>query len=113
MLPTPHTATRFVFQEGATNDYGDPIELWSTVGTSHLVHGWAPPSADQMPFEQNRSAVVRDLDLLAPVGTPSAPRDHWDVGGVLYEQVGHAEDFSTGPFGFSSGLRINLKRVEG
>src|SRR5699024_12445153 len=59
-IPTPYAVQRFPFQPGATNDYGNPVDGWADpVGV--LVHGWAPPSADEVPFEQGRSAVVRDL----------------------------------------------------
>lgn len=111
-IPTPFTVKRSAFTAGATDSYGNPVESWVTA-TDVAVHGWAPPSADVEPFEQGRNAVVRDLDLYAPAGTVGGPRDRWTVAGTVFEQVGHVEDFSHGPFGFSGGVRINLKRVEG
>lgn len=111
-LPTPYTVARLPFFEGEPDPYGDTRETWGSPQDVD-IHGWAPPSPDSAPFEQSRGAIVRDLDLYAPTGTESAPRDHWLIEGTLYEQVGHAEDFTHGPFGFNAGLRINLKRVEG
>ena len=95
-----------------SDPYGDPVESWGAP-VDVPVYGWVSPSADGAPFEQSRGAIVRDLDLYAPPETPSAPRDRWLICGTLYEQVGHAEDFTRGPFRFTAGLRINLKRVEG
>ena len=111
-FPTPYTVTREPYQAGATDPLGNPVDSWGAA-VSVPVHGWAPPSADQLPFEQNRSQIERDLDLYVPPSTVSAPRDHWTIDGTVYEQQGHAEDFTHGPFGFNAGLRINLNRVEG
>ena len=104
--------TRLPYDAGVPDPYGDSVESWGAP-VDVPVLGWVSPSADGTPFEQSRSAIVRDLDLYAPPETPSAPRDRWLIYGTLYEQVGHAEDFTHGPFGFAAGLRINLKRVEG
>lgn len=65
MLPTPYTVTREPYQAGATDPLGNPVDSWGAA-VSVPVHGWAPPSADQLPFEQNRSAIERDLDLYVP-----------------------------------------------
>jgi hypothetical protein len=123
-FPTPYTATRYPYAAGETDALGNAIDSWGEA-QSIPVYGWAPPSADQMPSEQNRSAVVRDMDLLAPASVESTPRDHWVLPGIpptdcpqhpgaaCFEQVGYAEDFTHGPFGWDAGLRINLKRVEG
>lgn len=122
-IPTPYAVQRFPFQPGATNDYGNPVDGWADpVGV--LVHGWAPPSADEVPFEQGRSAVVRDLDLYAPRIVECGPKDHWVIPGAAsglcsehdlpcFAQEGWAQDYSTGPFVFDAGLRVQLKRVEG
>lgn len=110
--PTPHAVTRAPFAPGATDAHGNAIDAWATA-VAVAVHGWAPASADKEPFEAGRNPVVRDLDLYAPTGTVSAPRDRWTVDGTLYESVGHEEDFTHGPFGWVAGVRINLLRVEG
>ena len=111
-LPTPYTVTRAAFTPGATDAHGNPVDSWDTPVTV-AVHGWVPPSADTDPGDPARSAVVRDLDLYAPAGTTGGPRDHWVVDGVTYEQVGHPEDYTKGPWQWAAGVRVNLKRVEG
>lgn len=110
--PTPYTVTRASFTPGTTDAHGNATDTWATAA-SVAVHGWAPASADKEPFESGRSPVVRDLDLYAPSGTVSAPRDRWTVDGTPYESVGHEEDYTHGPFGWAAGVRINLLRVEG
>lgn len=113
IYPTPFTVTRHVFTPSTTGGY-DGVGTWKTTGVSVKVHGWGPPtSAGTSPFEQQRSPVIRDLDLYAPPGTPGKPEDRWVVDGDTYKQVGHVEDFTHGPFGFQAGVRINLLRVEG
>lgn len=112
MIPTPCTVTREVYTPGAADAHNNATDAWATA-VPVAVHGWAPASADKEPFESGRSPVVRDLDLYAPAGTVSAPRDRWTVDGVPYESVGHHEDYTHGPFGWAAGVHINLLRVEG
>lgn len=111
-IPTPWTVKRHAFTPSTTGGYDGP-GTWATEGVDVAVHSWAPAGADSAPSEQQRSSVIRDVDLLVPAGTESAPRDRWVVGGETFDQVGHAEDFTHGPFGYAGGLRINLKRAEG
>lgn len=112
MIPTPYTVTREVYTPGAADAHNNVTDAWAAA-IPVLVHGWAPASADKEPFESGRSPVVRDLDLYAPSGTVSAPRDRWTVDGTPYESVGHEDDYTHGPFGWAAGVRINLLRVEG
>lgn len=111
-LPTPYTVTREPFQPGTTDAHNNPVDAWGAPVTVE-VHGWAPPSQDKEPGDDNRSAVERDLDVYAPAGTAGAPRDRWTVDGVQYRQVGHVEDYTKGPWQWAAGARINLVRVEG
>ena len=111
-LPTPYTVTRATHSPGALDAHGNPVDAWSDPEPLR-VHGWAPPSADADPGDDNRNAVVRDLDLYAPAGTTSGPRDLWVIDGTPYTQVGHVEDYTKGPWQWAAGVRVNLKRVEG
>lgn len=111
-IPTPHTVSRAAYLPGETDAHGNAVDTWATA-VAVSVHGWAPASQDEEPPEAGRSAVVRDMDLYAPSGTVSAPRDRWTVGGVLYESVGHHEDYTKGPWGWEAGVKVNLIRVEG
>ena len=112
MIPTPYTVTRAVYTPGAADAHNNVTDAWADA-IPVLVHGWAPGSGDKEPAEPGRTAVVRDLDLYAPAGTVSAPRDRWTVDGTPYESVGHEEDYTHSPFGWDAGVRVNLIRVEG
>lgn len=111
-FPATRTVQRLARVDGAQDAYGDTADAWAEP-VDVLVHAWAPPSADGSPVEEARNAVTRDLDLYAPAGTTGAPRDRWIVGGVTFEQVGWPEDYTNGPWSWSAGVRINLKRTEG
>jgi len=111
-LPTPYTVTHAAHTPGSTDDHGNPVDAWADP-ESVQVHGWAPPSADTATNDDNRNAIVRDLDLYAPAGTTSGPRDLWVIDGTPYTQVGHVEDYTKGPWQWAAGVRVNLKRVEG
>lgn len=111
-LPTPYTIQHIPHTGSGTDAHGNPVDTYGTP-VDVAVHGWAPPTADQEPFEAGRSAVVRDLDVYLPDGSMFRPKDRASVAGVLYEVVGHPEDYTTGPFRWAAGWRLNLKRVEG
>lgn len=111
-LPTPYTVGHAVYVAGAEDAHGNPRDAWLPA-VDVPVHGWATPGSDKEPFEPGRNAVLRDLDVYAPAGTVVAPKDHVTVDGVLYDVVGHPEDYTKGPWQWAAGVRINLKRTEG
>jgi hypothetical protein len=111
-LPTPYVVQRLAYVAGAVDAHGNDIDSWADP-VDVAVHGWVPPAADEEPAEAGRSPVLRDLDAYAPAGTVVAPKDRMTVDGVLYDVVGHVEDFTHGPWQWAAGVRINLKRVEG
>lgn len=124
-LPTPYTVQRLPFDPGATDAHGNPVDAWGAP-VDVAVHGWASPSADTVPSDPNRDAVIRDLDLYAPAGTVGRPKDHWVIPGeaaqechhhpglMCFAQVGYVEDYTKGPWqNPAAGVRINLKRAEG
>lgn len=109
-LPTPYVVQRKAYTAGATDSHGNPVESFADA-VDVDVHGWGPPSAD-VEQSQAGTSVVRDLDLLAPVGTVSNPNDRWIVDGHEYKAIGYPEDFSRGPWQWAAGVRINLERAE-
>lgn len=109
--PTRFTVGVMTYTEGAVDDFGDPEDVWSTPAEVP-VYGWAPAATGE-PFEANRDVVTWDLDLYAPSGFTVGPRDRVVVLGVEYEVEGVVESFDFGPFGFTPGCRVRLKRVEG
>lgn len=111
VIPTPYTVTREAY-EPTQDSHGAVVDGWGSPA-SVPVYGWAPPGSDDEPFEAGRAAVERDMELYAPTGTPGGPKDRWTLSGVQYLQVGHPDDYSTGPWSVEFGVVINLKRVEG
>lgn len=112
-LPTPYAIMRTPRISGAKDALGVPVVTYGPpVATP--VHGWSPPLVDTENGDPGRADMVsRFLDVYAPVGTPGGPLDRWSVEGVIYEQVGYPSDYTHGPWQWSAGLRIRLKRVEG
>lgn len=111
-LPTPYVIQHQAFLAGGEDAHGNPVDGYSPA-VDLAVHGWSPPSANAEPFEAGRNAVLRDLDIYAPAGTVVGPRDRVTVAGVVHEVVGYVEDFTTGPWQWAAGVRINAKRSEG
>lgn len=94
------------------NSRGGRRDAWAEPATV-LIYGWAPSGMEQE-IDGMRRPVAWDVDVYAPAGVEGSPRAKWILNdGRTYEQVGHAEDFTHGPFGFAPGVRINLKRIEG
>ncbi len=86
--------------------WGDPVYVDS--------YGWWQPSPDQiLGVSPGRRANEIHLAVLVPQGTICGDRDKWIVGGVTFEQVAGAQDYSHGPFSASVPLVVYLKNVEG
>lgn len=82
----------------------------SDEGESRPVMGWGPAGQS----EPDEDRVESGLLLYVPPGWVSGPRDVVDVPGEgRFEQVGWPEGYSSGPFGFSPGGVVRLKRVQG
>lgn len=111
-LPTPYVIEHLAHVPGGLDAHGNPVSAWAEP-VPLPVHGWSPPSQDTEPGQANRDLVVRDLDVYAPAGTAVGPHDRVRVEGVLYEVVGHPEDYTRGPWQWAAGVRLNLLRVEG
>lgn len=119
-FPTPytvgwHTAAGESAYAG-TSSYTPPLNDGSdnaVDGTPVQVMGWAPADST----EPQQARVVHDIDLYVPPGVAVTPQDVVDlpldrsVG--RFEVVGHPDDWTKGPFGFTPGAVVKLKRVEG
>jgi hypothetical protein len=90
------------------DDYGNTVDAWATVPKRKHVYGWAPAGTNES--TASRQTVTADLELFAPSGFTLDPRDHVRILGQTYEVQGVVEDFDHGPFGFSPGVRVNLRR---
>lgn len=110
-LPLRHKVTVSLYRP-EPNSRGGRRDAWAEPVTVP-IYGWAPSGMEQG-ADGMRRPVAWDVDVYAPLGVEGNPRAKWVLDdGRTYEQVGYPEDFTHGPFGFSPGLRINLKRIEG
>jgi hypothetical protein len=110
-LPTPFTIGVKRYADGAVDRHNNPTKTWLTA-VDVEVYGIAPTSSDE-PFEAGRNAVVTGLTVLAPVGTVIGPKDRVVIDSEEYEVDGEIADWSKGPFSWSPGIEIKLKRAEG
>jgi hypothetical protein len=123
MFPTPWTAGWHTATAG-TDAHNNPTNTTHTPelvdddnnpvdGTPVKVMCWAPAES----VEPGINQVVYDLDLYCPPGTVVNPDDVVDlpldrsVG--RFEVVGWPKDFTKGPFGFTPGMVVQLRRAEG
>ena len=83
------------------------------IGEPVQVMGWAPATST----EPQIGRVEYDIDLYCTPGTACRPNDVVDlpldrsVG--RFEVVGYPLDWTKGPFGFTPGMVVQLRRVEG
>lgn len=90
------------------NAYGNTTDAWATEPVVKRVYGWAPAGTNEA--TASRQTVTADLELYAPSDFTLDPRDRVRVMGRTYEVQGEVEDFDHGPFGFTPGVRVNLRR---
>lgn len=110
-LPTPFTIGVKRYADGAVDRYNNPTKTWLTA-VDVLVYGIAPTSSDE-PFEAGRNEVLTGKTVFAPVGTVIGAQDRVVIDGDEYEVDGEIGDWSKGPFSWSPGIEIKLKRAEG
>lgn len=109
-------AARFIAKlalyEPQPNTRGGRKDSWKPYQLVEIF-GWAPSGMEQS-ADGIRRVTEWDVDIYAPAGVQGNPQAKWVLDdGRTYMQVGQAEDFTHGPFGFAPGVRINLKRIEG
>lgn len=90
------------------DDYGNETASWAAKPVKRSVYGWAPAGTNES--TASRQTVTADLELYAPSGFTLDPRDRVRILGRTYEVAGDVEDFDHGPFGYSPGVRVNLRR---
>ena len=109
MFPEPFMVLHEPRLVGVEDAHGNPVDGWSAP-VEVPVYGWGPFTDSETRPELTGLKVV--LEVYARTGF-AGPGDRVTVDGVPFIAVGHADDFTHGPFGFRPGYRINLKRDEG
>jgi hypothetical protein len=107
---TPWTVDVVPYVGTVEDEYGNTTDAWAAIPVAAPVFGWAPAGTNEN--NASRHTVTADLELFAPSGFTVDPRDHIRILGKTYEVQGDVEDFDHGPFGYSPGVRVNLRRFE-
>jgi hypothetical protein len=110
VYPLAQTVGQKPYTSTTKNAHGNDVVNYGAVIT-RPVYGYGPPTRTS-DAEPGGTQVIDGLDVFAPV-FPVDPRDLFVVDGIEYTVDGHADDWTKGPFGFSPGQVIHLKRVEG
>lgn len=108
MFPTPHTVQVVRRVRSGENAVGQPV--YSTDTRSIKVYGWQSTSQEDRHTAVLNGRTVSELQLLSPTGD-FRPSDAVIINGVTYEVAGDVEDFNHGPFGFTPGYVIGLRKV--
>ena len=90
--------------------YGNPVAEW--VRSERLVYGWREASSRE-PGDVLDGRLVADVVLTAPT-FPVSPLDQFEIPGYdrPLKVEGRPIVADNGPFGFSPGMRLNLRFVQ-
>jgi hypothetical protein len=118
-FPTPLQVGVHVFSEGDLDAHRNTTPVFTPAldedGELHAVIGWQPASTSE-PVGQFEERVVTDVDLLVPPGFPANERDVIDLPygpAGQFRVIGVQRDYNNGPYGFSCGEVLRLKKVDG
>jgi hypothetical protein len=111
-IPTLFIAGLEKYSESGKDAHGNPVPSWSEVPEEHPVCGWSVPSSDE-PKLAGHDRVVVDVELFAPTEFPAGPHDRVILNAEVFEVIGHAEDYTHGPWWDPGVVVWNLQRVEG
>lgn len=110
VFPTPHTVVHTPRQGTAVEDDAGQVTYLPGTPATRPVYGWRPRYSEVGATAVLQNRTVVGLYLL----TPDGDYEHGDtveVQGRRYLVDGEHEDFNTGPFGFTPGYRVALRRV--
>lgn len=96
---------------GEKDKYGNREKVFGPF-VDRKVYGWAPPGVEEEMYSANRDYIIQDLDVYAPRGFDIGPDDRMVIAGETFRVLGGSRDFNHGPFGFTPGDVIRVKRVE-
>lgn len=111
VFPAPYTVQVSRWTLGEPNKYGEREKVYGPP-VDREVYGWAPPGVEDELFSPNRDAVVQDLDVYVPPSFEISPDDLMVIGGEEFRVLGGLRDFNNGPFRFTPGRVVRVKRVK-
>lgn len=105
------TITHLPYTEGVKDAHGNPVESWGPPRELSVFAVY--PTSSTEPDNANRTTLVSTgLSVLAPP-MEIDPRDRFVWQGETWEVVGWPKDWTHGPFGWTPGIEISLRRTEG
>ena len=111
VFPAPWTVQVSRWTLGEPDKYGEREKVFGPP-EDRKVYGWAPPGVEDEIFSANRDAVVQDLDVYVPPSFEISPDDLMFIDGDEFRVLGGLRDFNHGPFRFSPGRAVRVKRVK-
>ena len=110
-FPARHTVQQLRYEQGGTDAHGNPVDGFASPEDVQ-VYGWSVPQSDE-PGVSGQDRVIVDVKLFAPESVTVTHRDRFVLPTGTYEVSGEVEDYNHGPFGWTPGVVVNLRRVEG
>lgn len=98
------------YHQGGRDAHGNAVEGWDPV-IPLKVFSIAPTTSGEP--EKGRDAAVTGQTLLVPPGATIDYRDRFEIDGDVWEVSGEVADYTRGPFGWASGISVQLTRARG
>ena len=109
MFPTLFSVDHTVRTATGENALGQPIT--NGVTTSRPVYGWAAKDSDDIDDPALAGRVITEVNLLTPDGDFTDGDIVTLPDGRAFTVVGDPFDNNKGPFGFTPGYTVTLRRV--
>lgn len=109
MFPTPHTVEHATASRSGENALGQAVVSFTT--RQRPVIGWSPKTTEDGAAADLAGRVITEVYLSTPDGDWADGDTVTLPDGREFTVVGDPEDNNGGPFGFTPGYRVTLRRV--
>ena len=109
MFPLLHTVTHTTRTVDGENALGQATVTEDSQTRS--VYGWSPRNTDDGGDAVTAARVITEVNLLTPDGDWTDGDTVTLPDGRAFVVVGDPDDNNAGPFGFTPGYRVTLRRV--
>lgn len=109
MLPTPHIVEHAVADVTGVNALGQAVATYTT--RQRAVYGWTPHRNQDGRTADLAGRVITELNLLTPEPDWADGDKVTIPGRGEFVVTGDVDDFGAGPFGYTPGYRVTLRKV--